>query len=83
MTSIIIPDVDEKLRASLEARAARRGKSLEAEARDILQEVLAEREPDQAQENLYAKIRSVVEPLGGIQLELPARQPVREPPRFE
>lgn len=83
LTSITIPDVDEKLRANLEARAARRGKSLEAEARDILIEALGAQKPGQAPENLYAAIRSVVEPLGGIQFDLPERQPVREPPRFE
>ncbi len=33
--------------------------------------------------NLYAAIRGIVEPLGGIDLEIPAREPAREPPRFE
>ncbi|MEJ2229370.1 MAG: plasmid stabilization protein [Alphaproteobacteria bacterium] len=83
MASITIPDVDDKLKASLEARAAQRGRSLEAEARDILREALNAQKPGQTPENLYAAIRSVVEPLGGIQFDLPVRQPVREPPRFE
>lgn len=83
MASITIPDVDEKLKASLQERAARRGKSLEAEARDILREAVGQREMPQPTNNLYAAIRGVVEPLGGIQFDLPPRQPMREPPRFE
>ena len=34
-------------------------------------------------EDLYRAIRARVEPLGGIELELPPREPIREPPRFE
>lgn len=83
MASITIPDVDEKLKAGLQERAARRGKSLEAEARDILREAVGQKETDQPSKNLYAAIRGVVEPLGGIQFDLPSRHPVREPPRFE
>ena len=41
MSSITIPDVDDALKARLAVRAARRGKSLESEARDILREALA------------------------------------------
>ncbi len=61
MTSITIPDVDEALKAWLAARAARRGKSLESEARDILREALVEEERRTFPGDLYA-IRSVVEP---------------------
>ena len=32
---------------------------------------------------LFSAIRAHVEPLGGIELELPPRGPMREPPRFE
>jgi len=31
---------------------------------------------------LVADIRALVEPFGGIELELPAREPMREPPDF-
>ena len=33
--------------------------------------------------NLYDAIRKIVEPLGGIELELPLRVAGREPPRFD
>jgi plasmid stability protein len=76
-----IPDVDEALKARLAARAARRGKSLESEARDILREALGE-EGAGRPANLYAAIRSVMEPLGGVELDIRRREPVREPPRL-
>ncbi len=80
MSSITIPDVDDALKARLAARAARRGKSLESEARDILREALGE-EGVHRPANLYAAIRSVMEPLGGVELDIPPREPVREPPQ--
>ena len=33
--------------------------------------------------DLFRAIRARVAPLGGIELELPPREPIREPPRFE
>jgi antitoxin FitA len=33
--------------------------------------------------NLYERIRALVEPLGGIDLELPPREPTRDPPTFD
>lgn len=62
-------------------RAARHGQSMEAELRDILRQSLAE-EPA-AELNLAEAIRRRVAPFGGVELELPARQPAREPPRFD
>jgi hypothetical protein len=42
------------------------------------------KKPDQsAKRNLYERIRARVEPLGGIELELPPREPDRDPPRFD
>ena len=32
---------------------------------------------------LGSRIRARFEPLGGVELELPPREPIREPPRFE
>jgi hypothetical protein len=33
--------------------------------------------------HLYDRVRARFAPLGGVDLELPPREPVREPPRFE
>jgi len=64
-------------------RAAKHSKSVEAEARDILREALGRREAGPHATNLYAAIRGIVEPLGGFELEISPREPVREPPSFE
>jgi antitoxin FitA len=83
VSSITIPDVDDALKARLAARAARRGKSPENEARDILREALRGEEGIGRPANLYAAIRSVMEPLGGVDLDIPPRGPVREPPQLD
>jgi antitoxin FitA len=36
-----------------------------------------------AKRNLYERIRAPVEPIGGIDLDSPPREPTRDPPRFE
>ena len=51
---------------------------MEEEAREILRSVLTLERP-QAR-NLAEAIRRHVEPLGGVELRLPRRQPVRRPP---
>jgi plasmid stability protein len=81
MASLIIPDLDEDLRARLEARAADRGRSVEEEAREILEDVLQATSPGSGRV-LYESIRKIVEPLGGIELTIPPRKPTRPPPDF-
>ena len=54
---------------------------MEAEVRDILQDTL--NEPERPAVNLYQRIRSRFAPLGGVDLELPPREPAPEPPRFD
>jgi len=77
MASITIRRLDEGLKARLRVRAARHGRSMEEEARHILKAGLAEaaRGP-----NLAEAIRRRVAPLGGVELQTPARQRVRRPP---
>jgi plasmid stability protein len=55
---------------------------MEAEARRILQAALREAVRPQ-ERNLYERIRARFEPLGGVDLELPPRDPARDPPRFD
>jgi plasmid stability protein len=78
MASITIRKLDERVKAKLRVRAAHHGRSMEEEAREILKRVLIAEEP-QAQ-NLAQAIRRHIEPLGGVELALPQRQPVRKPP---
>jgi plasmid stability protein len=83
MASITIRDIDDDLKQRLKQRAAVHGRSMEAEARDILEDALGTKPAAPVPGNLADAIRSIVEPLGGIELEPFPRQPVREPPMFE
>ena len=44
MTDLLLPDIDDALRDGLRRRAERNGRSIKAEARDILREALPEDE---------------------------------------
>ena len=83
MTNITIPDIDDDLRQRLKQRAAQHGRSIQAEARDILRDALSTEPSVAVPGNIAEAIRAIVEPLGGIDLEPFPRQPVREPPTFE
>ena len=83
MTTVTISNIDDTLAQRLAARAAAHGRSVEAEAKDILSNALGGDAPERVPDNLYDAIRAIVEPIGGIELELMPRQPVREPPKFE
>lgn len=81
MSSIVIRKLDPGVKERLRIRAARHGRSMEAEARRILQTALDVSET--RTRNLYERIRERFEPLGGVDLELPPREAARRPPRFE
>lgn len=81
MGSILIRNVDERLKQKLRLRAAKRGRSMEDEARDILRAALAKE--SQAPRNLYESIRRRIEPLGGVDLPRLPPEPVRDPPKFK
>lgn len=81
MASLTIRRLDEKLKKRLRVRAARHGRSMEEEARQILsRDLQSEKAPPQ---NLADAIATLVDPVGGIELDLPDRFTSREPPRFE
>ena len=77
MASMTIRDIDDSLKARLRVRAARHGRSMEDEARDILRAALSAQPP--RARTLVDSIRARVEPLGGVDLEIPPREPMREP----
>ena len=82
MATVTIRNLESTLKERLRVRAAEHGHSMEAEARRILQDPL--KPPTSPPElNLYDRIRARIEPLGGVELRLPVRAPVREPPTFE
>jgi plasmid stability protein len=80
MATMTIRNLDDDLKARLRLRAARHGQSMEEEARCILRSAL-QAEPLSGQ-SLLDSIREMVEPYGGIELELPVREPQRDPPDF-
>jgi antitoxin FitA len=80
--TLTIRNVDAVLKERLRIRAAEHGHSMEAELRDILKETLKEPKLP-AEPHLYERIRARFAPLGGVDLELPPREPARDPPRFD
>ena len=81
MTTLTIRNVDAAMKERLRVRAARNGRSMEAELRQILSDTLA---PESAREpNLAEAIRRRFAPLGGIDLDPHPRVPVGQPPEFD
>ena len=81
MASITIRNLDDETKERLRVRAAHRRQSMENEARNILREALAGETA--ASQNLAAVIQKRFAPLGGVDLQLPTREPMREPPHPE
>jgi len=77
MTSITIRRLPESAKRKLKIRAAQHGRSMEQEAREILQGELAK--PSKAPQDLFKTIWQIFEPLGGVDLEIPPREPIPEP----
>lgn len=77
MASITIRNLDEQTKRRLKIRAAHRNCSMEEEARNILCAALAQESPVP---DLADAIRKRFETLGGVDLELPPREPIRTPP---
>ena len=79
MASIIIRNLDDRTKSRLRLRAARHNRSMEDEARNILRTALAEekKEPADLAKAIQARFRA----FGGVELALPRREPVREPPK--
>jgi len=75
MTSITVRRIEDRVKAKLRARAARHGRSMEEEVREILR--AAADEPLAKAESLWDAIRRHVEPVGGVELQLPIRHSVR------
>jgi len=67
-----------ELKARLRIRAAHNARSMEAEARAILEAALTAPEDDAT--DLASFARGLFAPLGGVELELPPREPARDPP---
>ena len=80
MTSITIRKLDDEVKKRLRVRAALNDRSMEEEARLILRDALMS---SSNSKNLAEAIRSHFGPRNGVDLELPPRDLVREPPSFD
>jgi plasmid stability protein len=78
MASITIRKLDDFIKTKLRVRAAHNNRSMEDEARYILRAALAE--DVKTSGNLAEAIHGRFKPLGGLDLQLPDREPVRQPP---
>ena len=80
MASITIRNLDDEVKTRLRVRAAEHHRSMEEEARIILRDAV-----DDARgrpRDLAKFTRECFAPLGGVELELPTRAAMREPPDF-
>jgi len=79
MASLTIRNLDEAVKQRLRVRAAQHGHSMEEEARDILRTAVTDPAPAGS---LGRAIHERFAATGSVELELPARGPMREPPSF-
>jgi antitoxin FitA len=80
MTQITIRNIDDAVRLKLRTRAAAKGRSLEAELREIITRAASEAE---ATVDVGLSIRQRVQRLGGVELQIPPRSQARKLPDFE
>ncbi len=78
MPSITIRNLKDELKKRLRVRAAHHGRSMEDEARDILRVALSSE--SHTSRDLVESIRRRFTAIGGVELDLPSREPMREPP---
>lgn len=77
MASITIRQLPETTKRKLRIRAAQHGRSMEQEAREILQTELAK--TAEYPKDIVRAIRDIFAPLGGVELQIPPRGPIRDP----
>lgn len=77
MASIMVRNLDEDVKRRLRVRAARHGRSMEAEVRAILEESVRQ------QDNFAEALMGAFGELGGVELDLPARTARPRPMAFD
>ena len=80
MASITIRNLDDDVKTRIRIRAAENHRSMEEEVRVILRNAVTGRPA--GPRNLATFTRQCFGSLGGVELELPTRGPMREPPGF-
>jgi antitoxin FitA len=84
MATLTIRNIDEQVKSRLRVNAAIKGVSMEEEVRQVLARAVLMPANDADAGNLFSKIRARMDANGfkGVDLELPVREPVRDPPNF-
>jgi len=86
MPSLIVRNIPVVLKEALRIRAAENGHSMEEEVRVILRHTLRKavsgQRPDTTVQGMGTRIRDIAMKAGGVELELPERSPMREPPEL-
>ena len=80
MASITIRNLDDDVKTRLRVRAAEHHRSMEEEVRIILRETVSDKRI--GPRDLARFTRECFSPLGGVELEIPPRGPMRQPPDF-
>jgi plasmid stability protein len=81
MASITIRNLDDQTKERLRVQAARHRRSMEAEARNVLRRALAT--PEASGVSLADAVKRRFRSIGGVELELPRRAPMRPPPKLQ
>ena len=80
MATLTIRQVDDETKTRLRIRAARHGRSMEEEAREILRSAVSGGQSRGG--NLAERIQRRFAALGGVEIDLPRRDSLRRPPDF-
>ncbi len=80
MATITIRNLDDDVKTRLRVRAAENHRSMEEEVRIILRNAV--KDGGTGPRDLAKFTRECFASLGGVELELPPRGPMREPPDF-
>lgn len=83
MPSILIRDLADEVKASLRKQARLNQRSMEEEARQILNAALLKATKPASGDSIGRRIHSRFAALGGVKLTLPERKPLRTLPSFE
>jgi plasmid stability protein len=81
MASMVIRNLDDRVKEKIRLRAAKHGRSMEEEARRLLSAAIDS--PGQEETGLGTAIRERFASLGGLKLEPLPRESVRNPPKFK
>src|SRR5688572_11659142 len=82
VATLTVRNIDPEVRQRLRVRAARNGRSMEAELRQIIKDAVSNPAAEDSEFNLAEAIRRRFAPFGGVELDIPPRELAREPPDF-